>query len=54
MRCSYQHEEMMSDETQESHGFDTNHWCVYVGYEDNQKKEKDEEQHDEGMTKKIQ
>jgi hypothetical protein len=37
MRCSDQHKEMMLDETQESHGFKTNHWCVYAGYEDNHK-----------------
>jgi len=44
---------MIPNETQESHGFDINHCCVYAGYEDIQKKDKVEEQHDEGMTKKI-
>jgi len=53
MKCLYKNEEMMSYETQESHGLDTNHSCVYVGYEDNQNKVKDEEKIDEGMTKKI-
>jgi hypothetical protein len=36
MRISNKHKEMMSYGTQESHGFKMDHWCVYVGYEENQ------------------
>jgi hypothetical protein len=50
MKCSDQHKEMMPDETQESHGFKTDHWCVYAGYEDNHKENKGvEEQHSDIM-----
>jgi hypothetical protein len=41
MKCSDQHKEMMPDETQKSHGFEINHWCVYAGYEGNHKKRKE-------------
>jgi hypothetical protein len=37
MKCLDQHKEMMPYETQESHGFEINHWCVYASYEENQK-----------------
>jgi hypothetical protein len=33
MKYSYQHKEMMIDETRKSHGFEINHRCVYASYE---------------------
>jgi hypothetical protein len=50
MRRSDQHKEMMSNETHKSHGFKTNYWCVYGGYEDNHEKSKEvEKQHSDAM-----
>jgi len=40
MRCLDQLEEMMPYETQESHGFKIDHWCVYTGYEYSHKQNK--------------
>jgi hypothetical protein len=43
MKCSYQHKEMIPKDTQESHGFKFNQWCVYAGYEDDQEKSEEVE-----------
>jgi hypothetical protein len=41
---------MMPNETQESQGFETNHWCVYAGYKDIHKENEGvEEQHPDTM-----
>jgi hypothetical protein len=40
MECSDKDKEMMPNETQESHKFKTDHWCVYAGYEDSHKENK--------------
>jgi hypothetical protein len=38
---------MMQDDTQKSHGFEINHWCLYAGYEEGHKE-------NEGIEKNIQ
>jgi len=45
MKCSNQHKEMMPDETQKSHGIETNHCCVYVGYKNIHKENEGVEEH---------
>jgi len=50
MRCSDQHKDMTSNETQESCGFKINHWCVYASYEDTQKENEEvEKKHSDTM-----